>query len=501
VTTRPAAGRSSERTFFGHPRALATLFMTEMWERFSYYGMRGILVLFLSASVADGGLGLGQGTAKALVGVYMATVYLVALPGGWIADRLLGARKSVLVGGVIIMLGHISLAVPAGAAFVYTGLTLIIVGTGLLKPNISTMVGHLYRGEEDARRDAGFSLFYMGINVGALLAPAIAGTLGQDVAWHAGFGAAAVGMALGLTQYVLGWKRLPNGGPPHRLTPEERRRFTTYAGSGVTALVVVAVLAAATGTLTLDNVTWALTAVTILVAVGYFAFMFYGSHEITPDERVRLKAYAWLFVAAAIFQMIYDQAATELSIFAQDKTDLSIGGWDMPSSWLQSVNPVMVLLLAPVFAGLWVRLGDRVSTALKFAIGLALAGASFVVMAIAATAASGGVRVSVLWLLVTYLIQTAGELSLYPVGLSVTTKLAPAAFASQMMGVWFLATAVGDAIGGQVTRLSGSVLSQPAYFLCLGLVAIAAGIAMVMFVKPLRRLMAEHREPAAVARP
>lgn len=472
--------------------------MTEMWERFSYYGMRGILVLFLSASVLEGGLGLSGGTAKALVGVYMASVYLVALPGGWIADRLLGSRRCVLVGGLIIMTGHVCLAVPAGAAFVYAGLALIVVGTGLLKPNISTLVGHLYRGDEDARRDAGFSLFYMGINVGALLAPAIAGTLGQDVGWHFGFGAAAVGMALGLAQYTFGPRPPGDGAPPHRLSPEERRRITRHVAQGAAGLIAVVVIAAVAGVFTLDNVTWALTVVTILVAAGYFAFMFYGSHDITPQERVRLRAYAWLFVAASIFQMIYDQAATELSVFAHDKTDLSVGGWDMPSSWLMSVNPVMVLLLAPVLAGLWVRLGDRVSTALKFAIGLALAGASFLLMAAAATAASGGTRVSVLWLLGTYLMQTIGELSLYPVGLSVTVKLAPAGFAGQMMGLWFLATAVGDAVGGQVTRLSGTVLSQPLYFMSLGLLAIAAAVVLMMFTRPLRRLMSERREPALI---
>ncbi|MGH3391906.1 MAG: peptide MFS transporter, partial [Actinomadura sp.] len=421
-----------------------------------------------------------------------ATVYLVALPGGWIADRILGARKSVLYGGVIIMLGHLAMAVPGGAGFVYLGLTLIILGTGLLKPNISTLVGHLYRDAEDARRDAGFSLFYMGINIGALLGPLITGTLGQNIAWHLGFGAAAVGMGLGLIQYVLGQKGLTDAAPPHRLTATERRHFRTALVAGLTAIVVIVGLALLTGTFTLDNVTWALTVITVLTAVGYFAFMFFGSHDITVDERIRLKAYVWLFAAAALFQMIYDQAATELSIFAQSDTDLSIGGWNIPSSWLQSVNPIMVLILAPVFAALWIKAGNRVSTPLKFSLGLALAGISFVVMSAAASAASGGVKVSVVWLLVTYLIQTAGELCLSPVGLSVTTKLAPAAFASQMMGVWFLATAVGDAIGGQLTRLSGTVLPEPVYFLALGILAIIAGGVMVLFLRPLRHLMAEH---------
>jgi proton-dependent oligopeptide transporter, POT family len=494
----PVAVQPRGRTFFGHPRGLATLFTLEMWERFSFYGMRGLLVLFLSAAVTQGGLGLAEGTAKALVGVYMATVYLVALPGGWIADRILGARRSVLCGGVIIMLGHLAMAVPGGASFVYLGLTLIILGTGLLKPNISTLVGHLYRNADDARRDAGFSVFYMGINIGALLGPLITGFLGQNIAWHIGFGAAAVGMALGLIQYVRGQKHVTDGEPPHRLTETERRHFRTVLAVGLTVIAVIVGLALLTGTFTLDNVTWALTVITVLTAVGYFAFMFYGSRDITVDERIRLKAYVWLFAAAALFQMIYDQTATELSIFAQKDTDLSVGGWTMPSSWLQSANPVMVLILVPVFATLWVKAGNKVSTPLKFSFGLALVGLSFVVMSAAAGAASGGVKVSVLWLLVVYLIQTIGELCLSPVGLSVTTKLAPAAFASQMMGVWFLATAVGDAVGGQVTRLSGTVLSQPVYYLALGLLAIAAGGAMCLFVRPLRYLMAEHHRPPGV---
>jgi POT family proton-dependent oligopeptide transporter len=481
-----------ERRFLGHPRGLATLFMTEMWERFSFYGMRSILVLFLAASAADGGLGLRGGTAKALVGVYSAMVYLVTLPGGWISDRVLGPRKAVLYGGVIIMLGHVAMAIPGEAAFVYLGLTLIIAGTGLLKPNIATLVGHLYGQAEDARRDAGFSIFYMGINLGAFLAPLVVGTLGQKVSWHLGFGIAAAGMALGLVQYVLGRGHLPDGRPPRRLTAEERRHLRTAVSAGGAAVVAVVLLGLVTGTLTLDNVTWALAVVPLAVAVAYFAFMFFGSREITPDERARLRAYVWLFVAASVFWMVYDQAATELSTFAQDKTDLSVGGWEMPSSWLQAVNPIMVILLAPVFAALWVRTGSRLSTPLKFSVAMVLVGLSFVIMMFAAAEAARGVKVSVLWLVVTYLIQTTGELCLSPVGLSVTTKLAPKAFASQMIGLWYLAVAVGDAVGGQMTRLAGTVLSEPAYFLLLGLIAGATGAALAAGIRPLRAMMAEH---------
>jgi POT family proton-dependent oligopeptide transporter len=420
-------------------------------------------------------------------------VYLVTLPGGWISDRVLGPRLAVLYGGVVIMLGHIALAIPGGAAFVYLGLTLIIAGTGLLKPNIATLVGHLYGEDEDARRDAGFSIFYMGINLGAVLAPLVVGTLGQKVSWHLGFGTAAVGMALGLVQYVLGRGHLRDGRPPRRLTAEERRHFRRSVSAGCAAVVVMVLLGLATGTLTLDNVTWALAVIPLCVAVAYFAFMFFGSHEIIPEERARLRAYVWLFIAASVFWMVYDQAATELSTFAQHKTDLSVGGWEMPSSWLQAINPIMVIVLAPVFAALWVRAGTRLSTPLKFSVAMVLVGLSFVIMMFAAAKASHGVKVSLLWLVVTYLIQTAGELCLSPVGLSVTTKLAPKAFASQMIGLWYLAIAVGDAIGGQMTRLAGTVISEPVYFLVLGVIAIATGAALAAAIRPLRVMMAEHR--------
>jgi proton-dependent oligopeptide transporter, POT family len=488
----PATTARGRRRFLGHPRGLATLFMTEMWERFSFYGMRSVLVLFLAASVADGGLGLPDGTAKALVGVYSAMVYLVTLPGGWISDRVLGPRRSVLYGGVVIMLGHLAMAIPGGAAFVYLGLALIIAGTGLLKPNIATLVGHLYGEDEDARRDAGFSIFYMGINLGAFLAPLVVGTLGQKVSWHLGFGMAAIGMALGLVQYVLGRGDLRDGSPPRRLSGEERRHLRRAASAGAAVLVAAVVVALATGTFTLDNLTWALAVVPLIVATAYFMYMFFGSHEITADERARLRAYVWLFVAASIFWLVYDQAATELSTFALHRTNLSVGGWDMPSSWLQAVNPIMVIVLAPVFAAVWMRAGDRLSTPLKFSAAMVLVGTSFMIMMFAAAEAARGVKVSVLWLVVTYFVQTTGELCLSPVGLSVTTKLAPRAFASQMIGLWYLAIAVGDAIGGQMTRLAGTVVSEAAYFLLLGVLALVTGAALATGVRPLRAMMAEH---------
>ncbi|MQY08600.1 peptide MFS transporter [Actinomadura macrotermitis] len=497
MATTTSGGAPPARTFFGHPWGLATLFFTEMWERFSFYGLRAILVLFLVAPPADAGLGMAEGTAKALLGVYMSMVYFVALPGGWIADRVLGARRAVLIGCVVIMCGHIAMAIPGGAGFVYLGLLLIIIGTGLLKPNISTMVGKLYEGQSEARRDSAFSLFYMGINIGSL-APFVVGYLGQEINWHLGFGVAALGMAFGLVQYVLGGRHLRGVGeaPGHRLTPDERRTFVRGLLAGLAVLAVAVLVAALAGVLTIDGVTVALTVLAVAVPIAYFGYLF-RSHEVTEVERVRLRAYVWLFAAAAVFWMIADQAAGPLNLFAQEKVDLSVFGWRMPSSWTQNINPIMIICLSAVFAWLWLRLGDRVGTAQKFAFALVVTGLSFVVMSMAAAAASGGAKVSLLWLLAVYLLQVVGELSLSPVGLAITTRLAPRAFASQMMGMWFLATAAGDAVGGQVARLQEPWGDVP-YFLVLGLSTIAAGGALFLFARTLRRLIGEDRPEAAV---
>ncbi|TDE32913.1 MFS transporter [Nonomuraea mesophila] len=485
------------RTFFGHPWGLATLFGTEMWERFSWYGLRAILATFLAASPAHQGLGMSDVTAQAVVGVYAALIYLVALPGGWIADRILGARRSVFWGGFVIMLGHISMAIPVTSAFfVWLGLLLIISGTGLLKPNISVMVGRLYADSDDARRDAAFSLFYFGINLGAFFAPLVVGWLAAGDRWHLGFSAAAVGMALGLLQYVWGGRALRGVGerPGLRLSPEERRRFGRLSAVAVGATAAGLAGWASTGTFTVDRLTVVVTVVILLVPVAYFGYILLGSHNLTQDERIRMKAYIWLFAAASIFWMIFDLAPSKLLFFAQDHTELSLFGIPIQPATTQSFNPLFIMIFAPVFAALWVRLGTRVSTPQKFGFALLMVGASFVVMAIAAALAGAG-RVSVWWLVLVYLIQVFGELSLSPVGLSVTTVLAPEAFKGQMLGVWFIAVSVGDAIGGQTGRLT-AVLSDPMYYLVLALAAIAAGLALFMFTRRLREMMAEHHEPA-----
>ncbi|MEU1881777.1 oligopeptide:H+ symporter [Streptosporangium sp. NPDC020072] len=485
--------KAEEKSFFGHPRGLATLFGTEMWERFSWYGLRAILATFMAASPAVGGLGMGKGTAQALVGVYGALIYLVALPGGWVADRVLGARRAVLWGGLIIMFGHISMAIPARTGlFVALGLLLIIAGTGLLKPNISAMVGKLYPEDADARRDAGFSLFYLGINLGAFVAPIVVGWLADGDRWHLGFGAATVGMALGLVQYVAGRSRLRGAGdePGHRLTSAEHRHFTLVALGSTAAIVVALTLWVLSGTFSLDAFALALTVVIVIVPVVYFGYILLGSHNLTPEERAGMRAYIWLFAAAAVFWMIYDLAPTVLLFFAADHTDLSLFGVRITAAATQSFNPLFIMIFVPVFAALWVKLGNRVTAPQKFAFALVMVGLSFVIMA-AASALAGNGRVSVWWLVAVYLVQVFGELALSPVGLSVTTKLAPQAFKGQMLGVWFIAVSVGDAVGGQTGRLREH-MSDPAYFLTLAAIAVVAGVLLFLFVPRLRVLMREH---------
>jgi POT family proton-dependent oligopeptide transporter len=485
--------RVRERTFFGHPRGLATLFGTEMWERFSYYGMRAILVLYLSAPEVRGGLGLPEMTAVGVYGVYIASVYLLALAGGWLADRLWGPRRTVLNGALIIMAGHVSMAVPAGGGFSWLGLVLIALGSGMLKPNIAALVGELYREDEDARRDSGYTLFYMGINLGAFLGIMLVPWLQTGDRWHLAFGAAAVGMAVGLTQYVLGRRHLRGVGevPDHRLTPQEERHFKLVLVVSLVVLAVALALWARSGTFTIDRFALALTVVTAAVPVAYFVFLFAGTHDITPEERTRLGAYVWLFLAAAVFWLVYDQAGSALLLFAQNNTDLRVFGFTMPAGWVSNINSIAIVVLAPVFADLFLKAGDRITAPVKFAVGLVLVGLSFVVMSAAAHVASGGVKVSVMWLLSVYLIQTIGELFLSPAGLSVTNKLAPRAFENQMMGVWYLAISLGDSVGGQTYRLT-SVLPMPLYYLSLALAAIAAGLVLLLFARKVHILMSEQ---------
>ncbi|MER5794634.1 oligopeptide:H+ symporter [Streptomyces sp. NPDC001980] len=480
----------SEKTFFGHPRGLATLFMTEMWERFSYYGMKALLPLYL---VAPGGLHMTAATATAIYSVYLSLVYLLALPGGWFADRVLGPRKTVAVAGTIIMLGHLTLALPSAGTF-FAGLGLVAIGSGLLKANISTMVGHLYEGPDDPRRDGGFTLFYIGINVGAFAAPLVIGTVGENYNWHLGFALAAVGMALGLAQFLLGTRHLSSRSDivPTPLSAAEKKATLTKAGFWAAVAAVFYVVVGVSGVYTLN---WLLVPITIaglLIPVVVIARI-KRDKDLDRAEQSKMSAYIWFFVAAAVFWMIYDQGGSTVSLFADASAKNTIFGWNFPVSWYQSVNPVMIMAFAPVFAWAWLamaRRGKEPSTAVKFAGGLVLIGASFFLFLAPLSIADGGHKAAAMWLVGIYFVQTVGELMLSPVGLSVTTKMAPAKYASQMMGVWFLAVTAGDATTGLLS-IAGVDLNKTGIVACQAALAVLAGAAVWMYRKKVRELMGD----------
>ena len=508
-TSELTSRSATDTRFFGHPAGLSTLFFTEMWERFSYYGMRAILLLFMTTAVAQGGLGWDAAKAGPIYGLYTALVYLTALPGGWIADRLIGQRRAVLYGGIIIALGHLSLTFHSMPMF-FLGLFLIVVGTGLLKPNISTMVGSLYT-QQDQRRDSGFSIFYMGINLGAFLAPLVCGYLAQsegfkdtlqgmgfrpESSWHWGFGAATVGMTLGLVQYVLGSRRLGEAGlTQERRDPEMLRKdlrlFWIVLGAAVVVLAALAGLqAAGVLHLTLDGIVEFVGGVLILFPVVYFLFLLTRPGW-TPVERKRLGAIVLFFVFATLFWAAFEQAGSTLTLFAERNTRTSLLGFDFPSSWFQSVNSFFIIfLLGPFFAWLWIRLGSREpSSPAKFAWGLVFATVGFAIM-IAASRASGpeGMKVSPLWLLTVYFVHTIGELCLSPVGLSTMTKLSPERVVGQMMGVWFLATACGNFLSGQAAGFFER-LPLDQLFGRMTLVGLAFTVLALVLIRPIRRLM------------
>ena len=459
----PAA--ADTRGIGGHPRGLTTLFFTEMWERFSYYGMKAILILYMTAPIVVGGLHLPDKYAGLVVGTYTSSVYWTPLIGGWIADRFLGTRLAVLIGGIVIACGHFSMAVPSMVSF-YAGLVLIALGTGLLKPNMSAMVGQLYV-PGDTRRDAGFSIFYMGINIGALLAPLVCGFLAQGEgfrhflasaglnprnSWHWGFAAAGVGMVIGLTQYVLSGDRLKGvGGRPDR---QDRRS----GDAGVVESDPVPLVLAAGGALAGLALGWfvaghgivsTLFPTVVGAAFGYVAGVV---RHLSPQELRPVLVIFILFVFSIVFWMSFEQGATSLNLFADRLTRTSILGFHFPSSWFQAVQPAFVILLAPVFAWFWVRLGRHdLSAPAKFAFGLVFAGLAFTVVAYASTLTRFGL-VSPTWLVLCYLLQTIGELCLSPVGLSTVTKLSPPRMVGLMMGVWFLSISFGDYIAGWSTR-------------------------------------------------
>ncbi|HLE57776.1 MAG TPA: peptide MFS transporter [Rhodothermia bacterium] len=518
TTDAPPSGLeqwTGNRGFFGHPHGLSTLFFTEMWERFSYYGLRPLLVLFMSATVMNGGYGFDRTQASAIVGIYGAFVYLMSLPGGWVADRLLGLRRAIFIGAALISSGHICiglsglLGLSVGKIPFFLGLILIVLGTGLLKPNISAIVGDLYP-EGGARRDAGFSIFYMGINVGALLGQLVTGYLGEQVDWHVGMGAAGAAMLIGLTVYGLRARKtlgpigmVPSRNPDPDVQARQERTVKVFVASFVTSVILLFVLTA-TGAIELNpaGIAKYMTYAMVTMAVGFFAFVFLLG-KLSGEEKRRVAVIVVLFAFAAIFWSAFEQAPTALNLFARDFTDRTVGGFEIPATWFQSVNPLMIILFAPMFAGLWVGLAKRrgdLSAPAKFSLGLFLSGLGFLLMIFAANsivASGGSVLVSPWWLVGSYFFQSVGELCLSPVGLSSMTKLAPRKYVGQMMGIWFLASALGNLIGGRVGgHVDPEKLAQmPKLFTTTTLsLMIAAGVLAVLIV-PIRRMMRDDTNP------
>ncbi|MDS9469201.1 peptide MFS transporter [Paracoccus sp. MBLB3053] len=499
-----------------YPPGLTALFLVEMWERFSYYGMRAILVLYLIDAVADGGLGLATAEAVAIYGIYTSAVYILALPGGWVADRFWGARRAILVGAVIIIVGHVLLAIAGSAVAVFmSGLACIAIGTGLLKPNISSMVGELYDKDDIGGRDAGFSFFYMGINVGAILGGFVAGYLGESWGWHWGFGAAAVAMLAGLLNFIhAGRGALQGKGarPPIHHHPDAAsasfdHRATAALVGAAAVLILGLMLSGWLNLSSAEGIAGAMGVLIATVAIGFFLNIFLAG-DLTADEKRRMVVLGILFLAAAVFWSRFEQAGSSLSIFAADLTDRQIGMFEVPASWFQNLNPAFIILLTPLFAAFWLmaqRRGWDISVFVKFGLALILVGVGFLLLVPAAKIAATGTKVSFLFLFGTFLIHTCAELLLSPVGLSTFSRLAPERFVSQMMGFWFLAASLGSLIAGLLASGmdTSTPSSLPALFNRLFWGSVAPGVLLILIARPLSRwamLKNEASEPGKNAR-
>ncbi|HEX2164647.1 MAG TPA: peptide MFS transporter [Thermoanaerobaculia bacterium] len=558
-----AAAAAQRWQWFGQPRGLSTLFFTEMWERFSYYGMRALLILFMTAPLMgeNPGLGFDVSTSGAVYGLYTSLVYLLALPGGWVADKLWGQRRAVFVGGCVIAAGHFTMAAPlVGLPDIpsfFTGLGLIVIGTGLLKPNVSAMVGDLYP-ESGARRDAGFSIFYMGINVGAIFGPTICSFLGEGYNFHWGFSAAGFGMLLGLLQYKLGGRYLGDAGllrtgeVGEALARRHRNFYLVLGGFGAVAILAAFLVTSGAIDIGLETFATYLGYAIIALAILYFVYLLVAGGYDSAQKR-RLLGIFWIFILAAIFWSGFEQAGSSMNLFAFDLTDRdlgpygfggavvlgatvlvavllgwlwwsklarrsdlfttekvisllvvagliyffwwvfdkAVGGWEMPAGWLQNVNPLFIVLLAPVFGSLWVWLAQRnanPSIPLKFALGLLGLSAGFFVLAWGAANATAENPVTPAWLVVTYFLHTCGELCLSPVGLSSITKLAPSDRVGQMMGVWFIASALGNLFAGLVAGRLENV-SEATLFGRVAMFVLVASILAALLAPVMRRVM------------
>ena len=475
-----------------HPKGLRTLFFTEMWERMSFYGMRGILVLFMTASLINGGLAIDPVSASAIYGIYSASVYLVALLGGWVADRHIGQQNAILYGGFIIMIGHFLLAFTNLETF-YLGLIFIVLGTGLLKPNISAIVGGLYE-DDQHKKESGFTIFYMSINIGSVLGFFICGYLGENIGWHYGFGAAGIGMAFGLLQFILTRKNLGKIGIKPSIELSKQQKVNEIIFLIFTFFILFLVIF--TGLLGLwafdpIPIANALTIVIISIAAIYFLYLFVFG-KLNEDERKKIILIIVLFFGAAFFWSGFDQAGSSFNIFAKEYTDRIILGWEYPASWLQVLNPLLVVILSPFMAYLWIYLGRKMldpSLPFKFGIGLIFMAIGFIFIAVGANIALQDGMASARWLLLTYLFHTLGELTLSPIGLAAISNLSPKRYVGQMMGVWFLASSLGAIIAGLLSGQAtyDGLTSMPGLFNYIAIISAIGGLFLILISRPLNK--------------
>ena len=485
--------KKADRGFFGQPKGLRTLFLTEFWERFSYYGMRAILLYYMYYAVTKGGLGMDRTTAASVMSIYGSLVYMSSVLGGFISDRFMGARRTVFWGGVAIMFGHIVLSLPIGETGLFVSIGLIVLGTGLLKPNVSEMVGGLYT-EGDPRRDSGFSIYVMGINLGSLFAPPAVTFMWKGISFHAGFSLAAIGMFIGLIVYWWdGRKYLPKESlqAPDPITDEERSKFFKRLIISLVAIVVIVVVMIFTHAFTIDNIILIISILGIALPVGYFIMML-TSKKVTKIERSRVLAYIPLFIAAMIFWAIEEQGSVVLALFAAEQTQLNFAGFHLAPSQFQMLNPFFIIIYTPIFAWLWIKLGKRQpSSPSKFWMGLIATAISYFVLIIPLMGLAPGGKVSPLWLVLSWGIIEIGEMLISPVGLSATTKLAPKAFAGQMMSMWFLADSAGQAANAQLVKLfvPGDPQNEMMFFGVTGIVTLVAALVLILFVPRIKKLM------------
>ena len=471
----------SGKTFFGQPRMLSHLFSVEMWERFSFYGMQGLIAYYMYYKVVDGGLGIPENIAVGIVGAYGGSVYLSSILGAWIADRLLGSERTMFYSALLIMAGHISLALIPSFLGLGIGLFCIAIGSGGLKTTCVDMVGHLYE-REDPRRDAGFSLYYMGVNIGGLAGPLLTGLAWETWGFHFGFGLAAIGMAIGLILYTRARRKLPRS-MHHVPNPLPRSEYGKWIGIalGAIAVIIVAVLL---GLLNAANLANVITVVVIVSAIAIFTLLL-RDKDLSSDEHSRVISFIPMFIATAAFFALFQQQFTVIAIYADTRLNLNLFGWEMPPSWVQSINPVFIILLAPVFAAIWTKMGRRQpTTPIKFGLALLLIGAAFLTF----LPMVGHVSVPLMWIALILLIATLGELMLSPVGLSLTTKLAPNKYPAQMVALNNLAVSLGTTLSGVLAMYYTSD-TEGAYFGTLGLITAALGIVLLLLAKPITRLM------------